>query len=145
MIENTGLAGLICAGHPQINWTSLLLHHNSNMTEAGGHANLTEYGASRYGETTPDYRKVSSNLEGENTSSEQTQSLNIKYEINDAFELTSVTARRFYDDESCNDFDYTSATLSHTYKDNKYTTLSQELRLNYNNGGVKWIAGRLRR
>ncbi|WP_321415030.1 TonB-dependent receptor [uncultured Desulfobacter sp.] len=106
----------------------------------GGNGNLLESGASQYGVPTPDYRKVSSNLEGENTSSEQTQALNIKYEINDAFELTSVTARRVYNDDANRDFDYTSA-IDHSYKDNEYTTLSQELRLSYDNGGVKWIAG----
>ncbi|WP_320043397.1 TonB-dependent receptor [uncultured Desulfobacter sp.] len=107
----------------------------------GGNDNLLESGASNYGVPTPGYRKVSSNLEPENTSSEQTQSLNIKYEINDVFELTSVTARRVFNDDATNDFDHTNATISHMDKDNQYTTLSQELRLSYDNGGVKWIAG----
>lgn len=72
----------------------------------GGYANLGEYGAAQYKVPMPDYRKVSSNLKGENTSSDQTQSLKIKYEINDAFELTSVTSRRFYNDKAVKDLDF---------------------------------------
>ena len=107
----------------------------------GTHMNLGEYGASLYGLPLPDYRKVSSNLKGENNSSDQSQSLKINYEINAAFELTSVTSRRVYDDEAINDFDCSSATLSHSDKENQYATLSQELRLSYDNGGMTWIAG----
>ncbi|WP_020588048.1 TonB-dependent receptor [Desulfobacter curvatus] len=107
----------------------------------GTHMNLGEYGASAYQLPAPEYRKVSSNLKSENNGSEQSQSLKINYEINDAFELTSVTSRRVYDDKATNDFDFTSATLTHTDKDNQFSTLSQELRLSYDNGGVKWIAG----
>ena len=106
-----------------------------------GRSNLGEKSSILYGVPLPDYRKVSSNLKGGNTSSDQSQSLKINYEINDAFELTSVTSRRVYDDKFIGDSDKTSATLSHMYKDNQYTTLSQELRLSYDNGGVKWIAG----
>ncbi|MDX9963965.1 TonB-dependent receptor domain-containing protein [Desulfobacter postgatei] len=107
----------------------------------GVNMNLGGYGASVFGLSAPDYRKVSSNFKGENNSSGQSQSLKINYEINDAFRLTSVTSRRFYNDKLTNDWDFSSATLKHTDKDSEYTTLSQELRLNYNNGGVKWIAG----
>ena len=107
----------------------------------GTHMNLGEYGASLYGLPLPDYRKVSSNLKGEDNSSDQSQSLKINYEINAAFELTSVTSRRVYNDESINDFDCSSATLSHSDKENQYATLSQELRLSYDNGGMTWIAG----
>ena len=109
--------------------------------EGGLNANLTEYGASLYGLPAPDYRKVSSNFKGENNSSRQTQSLKINYEINEAFQLTSVTSRRVHHDRMTNDWDFSSATLSHNDKKNEYSTLSQELRLNYDNGGVKWIAG----
>ncbi|WP_287038041.1 TonB-dependent receptor, partial [Desulfobacter sp.] len=107
----------------------------------GVHMNLGEYGVLSYGLPAPKYRKVSSNLQGENNASEQSQSLKINYEVNDAFELTSVTSRRVYDDEAINDFDCSSATLMHTNKDNQFSTLSQELRLSYANGGVKWISG----
>lgn len=107
----------------------------------GAHMNLGEYGAFSYRLPVPEYRKVSSNLEPENNASEQSQSLKVNYELNDAFELISVTSRRIYDDEAVNDFDCSSATLMHTNKDNQLSTLSQELRLSYDNGGVKWIAG----
>lgn len=103
--------------------------------------NLGEYGASLFGLSVPDYRKVSSNFKGENNSSKQSQSLKINYEINDAFQLTSVTSRSVYNDKLTNDFDFNSATLMHSDKDSEYSILSQELRLNYDNGGVKWVAG----
>ncbi|WP_084813641.1 TonB-dependent receptor [Desulfogranum japonicum] len=103
--------------------------------------NMGEYGAQHYNLPAPAYRKVSSNLQGENNSSDQSQSLKVDYEINDAFALTSVTSRRVYNDEAVSDFDFTSATLMHTKKDSKFTTLSQELRLSYDNGGVKWLTG----
>ncbi|WP_321494223.1 TonB-dependent receptor [uncultured Desulfobacter sp.] len=115
----------------------------SQLQYNGGaaHMNWGEYGALAYGLPSPEYRKVSSNLQGENNGSDQSQSLKIDFEINDAFELTSVTSRRVYDDEATSDFDFTSATLMHTKKDNQFSTLSQELRLSYDNGGVKWVAG----
>lgn len=103
--------------------------------------NLSEKAASRFGVSTPDYRKVSSNFNAENHSSQQTQSLKIDYEINDVFQLTSVTSRRVFEYTITNDFDFSSATLSHADKDFESTTLSQELRLNYDNNGVKWLAG----
>nr|WP_319494472.1 TonB-dependent receptor [uncultured Desulfobacter sp.] len=107
----------------------------------GAHMNLGEYGAQSYELPAPRYREVSSNLQSENNASEQSQSLKINYEINDAFELTAVTSRRVYDDEAVNDFDCSSATLMHTNKDNQLSTFSQELRLSYAKVGVKWIAG----
>ena len=103
--------------------------------------NWGEYGAAAYGLPSPEYRKISANFQGENNSCDQSQSLKINYKISDTFNLTSVTSRRAYDDEATSDFDFTSATLMHTDKDSRFTTLSQELRLSYDNGGVKWIAG----
>jgi iron complex outermembrane receptor protein len=109
--------------------------------EGGLTTGLTEYGASVFGLSAPDYRTVSSNFEGKNNSSKQSLSLKIDYEINDALRLTSVTSRSVYNDELTNDWDCSSATLSHSDKDSEYALLSQELRLNYDNGGVKWVAG----
>ncbi len=126
---------------PTDQWDISFIASQLEYDDGGLRYNLGEYGASQYGVPVPDYRKVSSNLKGENTSSEQSQSLKVNYEINDAFELTSVTSRRVYDDKATSDFDFTSATLTHTDKDSQFTTLSQELRLSYDNGGMKWIAG----
>ena len=109
--------------------------------EGGVIGNLGEYGAAMFGLPTPQYRKVSANFEGENNSAAQSQSLKIDYEINESLRLTSVTARRVYDDKLSTDWDFSPATLTHTAKDSQYSKLSQELRLNYNHAGLKWIAG----
>ncbi|MGD9826108.1 TonB-dependent receptor [Desulfobacter sp.] len=103
--------------------------------------NLSEYEASQYGLPAPEYRKVSSNFNAENDSSQETQSLKIDYEINDVFQLTSVTSRRVYEHSPTNDWDFNSVTFSHSDKVTESETVSQELRLNYDNGGMKWIAG----
>ena len=126
---------------PTDQWDISFIASQLENDHGGTRSNMGESRASILGLPLPDYRKVTSNLKGENTSSEQSQSLKVNYEINDAFELTSVTSRRVYDDKAISDFDFTSATLSHTYKDNQYSTLSQELRLSYDNGGMKWITG----
>nr|WP_320191212.1 TonB-dependent receptor [uncultured Desulfobacter sp.] len=134
-------------GRAHLRWTPTdqldisLIASQTEYDEGGLNMNLSDYGASRLGLSAPDYRKVASNFDAENNSSEQTQSLKIDYEINDAFQLTSVTSRRVYEMKLANDWDFCSATLSHSIADKENTTLSQELRLNYADGGVKWIAG----
>ncbi|MGD9971994.1 MAG: TonB-dependent receptor [Desulfatirhabdiaceae bacterium] len=126
---------------PTDQWDISFIASQLKYDQGGNRENMGEYMASLFGLPLPDYRKVSSNLKGENNSSDQSQALKIKYKINDAFELTSVTTRRVFDDKAISDFDFTSTTLSHMFKDNQYSILSQELRLGYDNGGMKWIAG----
>ncbi|WP_321493678.1 TonB-dependent receptor [uncultured Desulfobacter sp.] len=109
--------------------------------DGGYQMNLTESTASLFGLPAPDYRKVSSNGKAGYDSSEQTQSLKIDYEINNAFRLTSVTSRRYIDMKRPCDWDFSSASISHADNEGESTALSQELRLNYDNGGVKWVAG----
>ena len=134
-------------GRAHLRWTPTdqldisLVASQTEYDEGGLNMNLSDYGASLLGLSAPHYREVSSNFDAENNSSEQTQSLKIDYEINDAFQLTSVTSRRVYEMKLANDWDFCSATLSHSIADKENTTLSQELRLNYADGGVKWIAG----
>ncbi|WP_320043712.1 TonB-dependent receptor domain-containing protein [uncultured Desulfobacter sp.] len=104
-------------------------------------ANLSEDATASFGLSAPEYRKVSADFEGQNNTACQSQSLKINYNISESLELTSITARRVYDDKLANDWDFSPVTLSHTDKDSQYSKLSQELRLNYKHGGVKWIAG----
>jgi iron complex outermembrane receptor protein len=102
---------------------------------------FTEKGAAMFGLPAPQDRKVTSNLEAEHKSSDDSQSLKITCDISDSLTLTSVTARRIYKDINIMDGDFSSATLMHTDKDNEYSKISQELRLNSSAERLKWIVG----
>jgi iron complex outermembrane receptor protein len=103
--------------------------------------NMGENGAAMFGLPAPEDRKVTSNLEGENESSNDSQSLKIAYDISDALTLTSVTAGRVYNDKVLEDGDFSSATLMHCDMDSEYSKISQELRLNYSAERLKWLVG----
>ena len=104
--------------------------------------NIGEYGAAMFGLPTPQDRKVTSNLEGWSKASYDSQALKITYDISDSFTLTSVTARRIFNDYGAADFDFSSATLIHSdKKDSEYSKISQELRLNYSAERLKWLVG----
>ena len=89
----------------------------------------------------PRDRKVSSNLDGWNRSSRDSQSLKIAYDLAGAFSLTSVTTHRKYLQHTFIDWDGSPVTLMHGLKDNEYDTLSQEFRLNYSSGRLKGLVG----
>lgn len=57
--------------------------------------------------------------------------------------LTSTTAQRKYYEYTANDFDYTDddAKKFHVSNDSTYDTLSEELKLNYENENIKIISG----
>ncbi len=102
---------------------------------------LTEFGAAAYGLSGFADRQVASNFQGGNDARTDTQALKIKYDFGDSLKLTSITARRVFDDEMAGDWDFSPMTLMHSDKDNTYTKVSQELRLDSSTGNVKWIAG----
>ena len=116
--------------------STMLQYHDDSST-----MNLTEYGASLFGLPAPRNRKTSSDQQGENRAHGNTQSLKIKYRFNDLLALTSITSRRYFNDDALDDYDFTSYTLMHSDKDNEYETISQELRLNYVKNRLKWLAG----
>ena len=126
---------------PTDQWDICLVASQIEYDEGGVIMNLSETGAAAYGLSSPEYRKVSSNFEGQNNTASQSQSLKINYDISDSLELTSISVRRVYDDKLATDWDFSPATLTHTDKDCQYSRLSQELRLTYDQGGVKWIGG----
>ncbi len=104
-------------------------------------ASLTEFGAAAYGLSGFADRQVASNFQGDNQARTDTQSLKIKYDFSDSLALTAITARRVFDDEMNVDWDFSPMTLMHTYKDNTYTKVSQEIRLDSSAGNVQWMAG----
>ena len=119
---------------------SLIASH-LKYDEGTCHINIGENGAAMFGLPAPQDRKVSSNVEGYNKSSSDSQSLKITYDISDSVTLTSVTTRRVFDHKTLLDSDCSSATLRHVDGDNKYNTISQELRLDSSAERLKWLVG----
>ena len=103
--------------------------------------NMGKNGAAMFGLPAPRDRKVTSNLEGENESTKDSQSLKITYDISESFTLTSVTTNWLYEHDTLMDGDFSPATLRHEDKDNEYSKISQELRLNYSAERLKWLFG----
>ena len=134
-------------GRAHLRWTPMdkldisLIASRLEYDEGQINFNFTEKGTAMFGLPAPENRKVSSNLEAKNTSSDDSQSLKITYDISDSLTLTSVTARRIYKDINIMDADFSSATLMHTDKDNEYSKISQELRLNSSAEQLKWLVG----
>ena len=116
--------------------STMLQYHDDAST-----TNLTEYAAMLYGLSAPEDRKASSNLPGENRAHGDTQSLKIEYRFNDSLALTSITSRRYFNDDALDDYDFTSYTMMHSDKDCEYENISQELRLNYSQDRLKWLGG----
>lgn len=98
-------------------------------------------GYAEYGISAPGYRKVASNLDGENTTHIDYQALKAVYNINEHLTLTSVTTHRIYNSEFEMDWDFTSATLLHNVTDYKTDKLAQELRLDSSSGRFNWLIG----
>lgn len=88
-------------------------------------------------------REVSSDFEEYNKSEVLMNALNVSYNINEKLSLTSITAHRNYKEINQNDFDYTDnhSKRFHMTADNSYKTLSQELRVNYENNNIKLVSG----
>ncbi len=134
-------------GRLQLRWTPSdkldisLITARLKYDEGSVNMRLTEAGASMFGLSVTEDRKESSNLEGFNKSSSETQSLKVRYNLSDLLTVTSVTARRVYNDKMTTDWDFSPMTISHSHKDNTYTKLSQELRLDYSSESLQWLIG----
>ncbi|WP_419657278.1 TonB-dependent receptor [Desulfosarcina variabilis str. Montpellier] len=102
---------------------------------------LTEFGAAAYGLSGFADRQVASNFQGSNQARTDTQALKINYDYSDTLTLTSITARRVFDDEMANDWDFSPMTLMHSDKDSTYTKISQELRVDSSSENLQWLAG----
>lgn len=100
-------------------------------------------GASRAGLTQGNDREVYSDLDSYSRSEVLLNGLNISYTINDNISLSSITAHRKYDEKQGNDWDYTDndALKFHAITDSTFRTLSEELKLNYENQNIKLVSG----
>jgi iron complex outermembrane receptor protein len=134
-----------CRAH--LRWTPIddldisLIASRLEYDDGAATMNMGVNGAAMFGLPAPEDRKVSSNLKSRDDSSCDSQSLKIAYDISDSFTLTSITTNWDYDDDTLGDFDFSPLTLSHSVKDNEYSKVSQELRLNYSRERLKWLFG----
>ncbi|WP_205739244.1 TonB-dependent receptor [Halocella sp. SP3-1] len=102
---------------------------------------LGEAGAAAYGLPGQEDRYVSSNVEGYTKSTSNAQSFQVEYDFGNSLKLTSVTARRVYNEDTFDDWDFSQMTLMHSYKDNEYKKIFQELRLDSSSEKLKWLLG----
>ena len=134
-------------GKAHLRWTptdkldiSLIASH-LEYNEGGFAYNMGENSAAMFGLPTPQDRKVSSNLDAENNSESDSQSLKIVYDISESLTLTSVTANWLYKQIMLNDFDFSPETLMHGDSNSEYSKISEELRLDYSADRLKWLVG----
>jgi len=134
-------------GHGHLRWTPTdrldvsLIVSSMEQDDGGPDFGMTDWGLSQYGLPPNGYRQESSNIEAYNQSTETSQSLKFTYDLNNAFKLTSVTARRVYKDRRWSDLDLSQMTLSHSKMDSQFEKISQELRVNYTHEKLKWLTG----
>jgi len=107
----------------------------------GPNYGMTDKGTSAYMLPSNKYRQESSNISAYNESVDSSQALKVIYDINDVLKLTSVTARREYQDKRWTDLDLSQFSISHSKMDSEFKKVSQELRLNYANEKLKWLLG----
>jgi len=88
-------------------------------------------------------REVSSDFKEYNINEVLMNALNISYTINNNLSLHSITAYRDYKEKNANDFDYTNnySRRFHSSANNRYKTLSEELRINYESENIQFISG----
>ncbi|VFQ46929.1 TonB-dependent receptor [Desulfoluna butyratoxydans] len=100
-------------------------------------------GAGSLGNTFQPDREVTSDLEGENTSSNDLTSLKVHGDITPDVAIDSVTTHRRFHGEQVQDNDFTSNPMleRHLFLDNVYTKSSQELRLSGTSGNLSWLMG----
>lgn len=98
---------------------------------------------SMYGYPGYDDRHVNTNKPGYNHSWIDDQALNIKYNINSNWTVTSISTRRMTDADYKIDYDFSTMDGYETWKYDKYLDLSEELRFNYkgDNGSTLVLGG----
>ncbi|MCV6606674.1 MAG: TonB-dependent receptor, partial [Campylobacterales bacterium] len=72
---------------------------------------------------------VDSNLKGSSTPTIETLALSIDYKMNEDTKIKSISTKRTHKDSAVVDNDLSSATVRHFYRDYKFETVSQEVRL----------------
>ena len=94
-----------------------------------------------FGIPVPDDREISSNRPAWNKSQEDSQALKVSYDISKALAVSSTTTHRLFHENRAIDTDFSSYDYLWMKADNKYRTLSEELRLSYDADGWKWLLG----
>lgn len=84
---------------------------------------------------------VSSNLNGYSKPTIENYSLNIDYDINNTTKIKSITSKRIHKDKVALDNDLSAMTIRHFFRDYKFDTLSQELRLEKEIEDIKIVSG----
>ena len=84
---------------------------------------------------------ISSNLDGYSKPTTQTYTLNIDYKIDTNTKLKSSTTKRIHKEKVALDNDLSPMSIRHILRNQKFNTLSQELRLEKGFGNTKVISG----
>jgi iron complex outermembrane receptor protein len=98
-------------------------------------------GASLWGSIQAPRASVNSGTEGWNHSRGRTLSLDVSHRFGPGLRLRSITARNVFDDRVLQDTDFQPASLMHVKRDYRLATTSQELRLEGETRGARWLAG----
>jgi len=69
------------------------------------------------------------------------QTLKVDYQLSESMSISSITARKVTDWKAKGDYDFTLMPIYHLYVDNEYSTLSQEVRLNWKSEKIKGLVG----
>ena len=103
---------------------------------------LSEMGFNAFGLSNPGYRKSASELPEMYTDNiDDLQTLKIDYALTDALTLTSVTANWHSNSDFLMDFDYNPDIVMHNVGDYNFRRFSEELRLSFAKGRLKWLVG----
>jgi len=88
-------------------------------------------------------KTVGNDIDSYNRSSIFQNALNINYNINDKSTLSSTTTYRNHNIKGYNDWDYSNnwASRFHAFEDSKLKTISEELKLNYEDGNIELVSG----
>ncbi|MFL9926844.1 TonB-dependent receptor [Herbaspirillum lusitanum] len=98
-------------------------------------------GGSLWGAPSAERATVRSGTPSWNHSSGSTLSLNVAHELDSGLRLRSITAWNEWFDHVQQDTDFLPADTLHIGRDHRFTTLSQELRLEGKLGQATWLAG----
>lgn len=89
-----------------------------------------------------DYRKIQLDLPNRYEKVDASQvALKLDYDLNDAITLTSITGYMEHDFKHANDDDASGKAILHEGSDTSQNQFTQELRLNYAQDKIDWVAG----
>ncbi|MCG8549378.1 MAG: TonB-dependent receptor [Desulfobacterales bacterium] len=126
---------------PTDQWdVTFTLSHLENNDD-GSQLGMSDMGAGMFGVPAPGARQIASDFLGYHEFQNDSQSLKVEYNINEKMALTSITSNWNHDRDQLMDYDFSPFEYMHINTIVKADQLSQELRLNYSSGKLKWLAG----